>query len=167
MSLLDTTIFSPAWWLSSAIGVLVLGMIGMYLKDVLDKVARSLWGKWRNRSDKVREAFAADVAALRASSDLRQAYFQNEMRYRHRATMSMVQVTASLLIMIACFAVTTLAKHGVLPLSSTGLIVTRVFGAITGLMGLVASMSATFENFRFASLNARLDAAQEFEQKVD
>ncbi|AOI57403.1 hypothetical protein WI26_07190 [Burkholderia diffusa] len=161
MSFVQSTILSSAWWVSSAVGVVILGLFGMYIKDGLDKLAKRAWGKWTLRSKAARESFEAQVALLQTDPGLRDLCFQAEMRGRHRATLATIQAVSGLLIMLFSIATHYAAKHGLMgDVSAFALVAVQVFGVFSGLLSIVCIASATVTIVRCANMSERLHAAQ-------
>ncbi|KUZ78610.1 hypothetical protein WI38_12400 [Burkholderia ubonensis] len=88
MTLDDLT--TPTWWLTAVIGAVVLKVISDYTKTGIEKALSKGLSAWSSRSKASRARFEADVRHLRSSREVREIYFQREMRIRSQSTFLLI-----------------------------------------------------------------------------
>ncbi|MBY8604175.1 hypothetical protein K7N18_04950 [Burkholderia arboris] len=161
MSTIQSTILTPGWWISSVIGVVLLGLVGMYVKDGIDKLLKLIRGKWAHRSELARNAFEEEVARLRADVEMRNRYFQDETRNRMRTTLGTVQSVMNLLLFLVFCGFVLATEHGYVgEVSRSVTIAAFVLSVVTGLGAIVASATAMVAHLRASKKSDRLTAAQ-------
>ncbi|MCM2537737.1 hypothetical protein NDN94_07830 [Burkholderia glumae] len=93
MTLDDLT--TPTWWLTAVIGAVVLKVISDYTKTGIEKAFSKGQSAWSSRSKASRERFNAEVDYLRSHREIREIYFQRELRIRSQANFSLLMSSLS------------------------------------------------------------------------
>lgn len=81
---------TPTWWLTAVAGAVVLKVLSDYTKVGIEKVISKGLSAWSSRSKTARDRFDTTVNALRSSGELREDYFQREIRVRSLATQALI-----------------------------------------------------------------------------
>ncbi|WP_321849680.1 hypothetical protein [Burkholderia diffusa] len=81
---------SGTWWLTAVAGAVILKIIADYIKKGIDKIFVKVSDAWSSRTAAATQRFDRLVAKLKGNPELREWYFQREVRFRHRTTQGMI-----------------------------------------------------------------------------
>ncbi|WP_186183734.1 hypothetical protein [Burkholderia gladioli] len=76
---------SPAWWGTAIAGSIALKIVADYVRKGIDKALSQVSSRWSERTRAVAERTESHVQQLAENDDLREWFFQRELRFRSHA----------------------------------------------------------------------------------
>ncbi|HGL4261971.1 hypothetical protein [Burkholderia dolosa] len=152
---------SPTWWLTAVAGAIVLKLVSDYIRLGLEKLVGKSFEAWAARSEASRARFASTVARLTASRNLRDQYFQREMRMWNVSILLLLISIFNYGLIAGVLLLDSRLQINVLPFASLvaknrGLAIGVLIYCVIGLVGVMGSIAASGVAFSKSKL---LDAA--------
>jgi hypothetical protein len=93
------------WWITAVLVGLVINLASAYIKNPIDRVAASLSGRWRARTEGLRKARSLHVEYLKAHPESRAEFRAMEARIRLKGVHELARSCVALLMLITVFVV--------------------------------------------------------------